>query len=164
MYESCPRCGSKEFAIARDMVATRHCKCGATWLPVKDPPAPTGEDERDAWGYAEGAGFTRDSYTGPSIAEAFLAGRKGMVPAADVDRLRVLYDDLNLLCKIRLTNVDKQIAEAVKREREKHVREFTIMKRQIELLTENMTLLQQLKMPPVVVLDPSESDGSNGSN
>lgn len=31
--ESC-KCGSMEFVVARDMIATRHCiKCKSTWLP-----------------------------------------------------------------------------------------------------------------------------------
>lgn len=33
LKEVCPKCGSEEFAIARDMKATRHCKCGASWVP-----------------------------------------------------------------------------------------------------------------------------------
>lgn len=33
MSEACPKCGSKVFVIARDMHATRFCKCGETWLP-----------------------------------------------------------------------------------------------------------------------------------
>lgn len=32
-FECCPKCGNKEFAVARDMKSTRHCWCGATWLP-----------------------------------------------------------------------------------------------------------------------------------
>lgn len=31
--EKCPNCGNKEFGIARDMKATRICKCGHKWLP-----------------------------------------------------------------------------------------------------------------------------------
>lgn len=32
--ESCPKCGSTEFAVARDMLATRHCnRCYHQWLP-----------------------------------------------------------------------------------------------------------------------------------
>lgn len=31
--ESCPKCNSLDFAIARDMKATRLCRCGHTWLP-----------------------------------------------------------------------------------------------------------------------------------
>ncbi len=31
--ELCPKCGSKYFSIARNMIATRQCKCGHTWTP-----------------------------------------------------------------------------------------------------------------------------------
>lgn len=30
--ESCPQCGSKEFAVARDMSSTRY-HCNSSWLP-----------------------------------------------------------------------------------------------------------------------------------
>lgn len=33
MSECCQKCGSSEFAVARDMIGTRHCKCGHTWVP-----------------------------------------------------------------------------------------------------------------------------------
>lgn len=33
LKEACPNCGSDEFAIARDMNATRHCACGGSWEP-----------------------------------------------------------------------------------------------------------------------------------
>lgn len=34
MNETCPRCGSSYFTVARDMVSTRHCsQCGHSWLP-----------------------------------------------------------------------------------------------------------------------------------
>lgn len=33
--EKCIKCGSTEFAVARDMIGTRHCSCGFTWEPVK---------------------------------------------------------------------------------------------------------------------------------
>ena len=31
--EKCPRCGNMDFAVARDIVATRKCKCGESWEP-----------------------------------------------------------------------------------------------------------------------------------
>lgn len=31
--EKCQSCCAKDFAIARDMIGTRHCKCGNTWAP-----------------------------------------------------------------------------------------------------------------------------------
>jgi hypothetical protein len=37
MKERCPKCGSEDFAVARDMVATRACKCGHRWLPELKP-------------------------------------------------------------------------------------------------------------------------------
>ena len=39
--ETCERCGSSNFAIARDMKATRRCSCGHSWLP--NPTKQTGE-------------------------------------------------------------------------------------------------------------------------
>lgn len=38
MKEECPKCRNQHFAIARDMLATRHCKCGHTWLPKPKVP------------------------------------------------------------------------------------------------------------------------------
>lgn len=31
--EPCPKCGNITYAVARDMYATRHCRCGHTWWP-----------------------------------------------------------------------------------------------------------------------------------
>lgn len=31
--EVCPSCGSKDFGVARNMIGTRHCKCGYKWTP-----------------------------------------------------------------------------------------------------------------------------------
>lgn len=31
--EICPECGNKDFAVARNMVGTRLCKCGYRWNP-----------------------------------------------------------------------------------------------------------------------------------
>lgn len=36
--EVCKRCGSSEFAVARNMLSTRQCKCGHQWpCPPKTP-------------------------------------------------------------------------------------------------------------------------------
>lgn len=38
MNEVCPKCGSPNFSVARDMLGTRECsKCNRTWLPEKPP-------------------------------------------------------------------------------------------------------------------------------
>ena len=42
--EKCPKCGWEDFAVVRDMKATRYCKCGHTWLPprkLESSPPPT---------------------------------------------------------------------------------------------------------------------------
>jgi hypothetical protein len=44
--EPCPRCKGKDYLIARDMKATRHCRCGHTWVPPVKP-APTGPSHLD---------------------------------------------------------------------------------------------------------------------
>lgn len=37
--EVCPNCGSGDFDVARDMIATRFCtKCNAQWVPPKPQP------------------------------------------------------------------------------------------------------------------------------
>ncbi len=43
MTECCQKCGASDFAVARDMIGTRHCKCGHTWLPDESPA------QRDSW-------------------------------------------------------------------------------------------------------------------
>jgi hypothetical protein len=49
--ECCPKCGNREFAVARDMKSTRHCWCGATWLPGEQTShtPPTGELQGKDW-------------------------------------------------------------------------------------------------------------------
>lgn len=37
--EPCPKCGAMDYLVARDMYATRRCKCGHTWRPQPPPPA-----------------------------------------------------------------------------------------------------------------------------
>lgn len=34
MSELCEKCGSGEFAVARNMIGTRICKCGHRWDPI----------------------------------------------------------------------------------------------------------------------------------
>lgn len=33
MNEKCNKCGNENFAVARNMIGTRICMCGNTWLP-----------------------------------------------------------------------------------------------------------------------------------
>lgn len=35
MIEVCEKCGSSDFSIARNMIATRQCDCGHAWIPTK---------------------------------------------------------------------------------------------------------------------------------
>lgn len=61
MKMACPKCGSTDVAIARDMLATRTCGgCGNTWLPSQDVSTITREDMAYALRVAVKRKFTRD--------------------------------------------------------------------------------------------------------
>lgn len=50
--EKCPKCGSTDFSIARDMHATRYCLgpyCSYIWLPGENPKLDTVQVPRELW-------------------------------------------------------------------------------------------------------------------